>query len=162
MQGDDTCILPPLISSWSYVDLATSVILTHNGLASASSVSHIPQEPERDSKNLQSLITTMTTLQDSVPIPQPPTWPFVGNLLDINNTAPIDGPLTLLGKAWGEIYRIDVGGNAIIVAGSQKIVNELCDQERFEKKLFPSTIELRKIVSDGEPDETIERIAVVQ
>lgn len=88
----------------------------------------------------------MTT--GTVPIPAPPGWPLVGNALQLNP----DNPTTTLEKwaeEYGEIYRLQFPWGACYVVSSQALVNELCDESRFEKGVQGGLLELRPGVHDG-------------
>jgi cytochrome P450 / NADPH-cytochrome P450 reductase len=71
------------------------------------------------------------------PIPQPPERLFVGNLFDLDAGHPIES-LTDLARKYGPIYQLEVPGRGsrVIVSG-YKLVDELCDESRFDKKLGP-------------------------
>jgi cytochrome P450/NADPH-cytochrome P450 reductase len=70
-------------------------------------------------------------------IPQPRALPFVGNLFDLGSGNVIDG-LTRLAREYGPIYRLEVpGGNSRVVVSGFSLVDELCDDTRFDKALGP-------------------------
>jgi len=83
-------------------------------------------------------------------IPQPPTHllGLAGNVpdLDINNAS---SSFTRLAKIYGPIYQLDLFGKKIIVLSSQKYVNEVCDEERFEKVIGGVLTALRPLAKDG-------------
>ncbi len=71
------------------------------------------------------------------PIPHPPGHPFVGNLFDLDATHPIESMMALA-RQYGPIFRIAVpGGNSRVVVSSYELVDELCDESRFDKMLGP-------------------------
>ena len=72
-------------------------------------------------------------MSDQRDIPGPPGWPFIGNLLDLRQG---DFPLmalNMLADQYGPIYKFTVGEPEYVVS-SQKLVNELCDESRFQKR----------------------------
>jgi len=90
------------------------------------------------------------------PIPQPPPKLLLGNLRDIDPEHGIQSIVDLIRKH-GEIIKLKLptshkSGNLFV--GSQKLVHEVCDQERFEKVVQGSLNEVRSIAGDGERLET--------
>ena len=91
------------------------------------------------------------------PIPQPPPRLLLGNLRDINPENSIQSIVDLIRK-YGEIVKLKLPTahkNGTIFVGSQRLVHEVCDQERFEKVVQGSLNEVRSIVGDGEYLETV-------
>ena len=90
----------------------------------------------------------------TVPIPEPPGLPFFGNMNEINPanaTADFvrladtygESIVVLWQQSWGrrltstvgEIYRLRLPGRSIVILGSQALVNEVCDEKRFQKTI---------------------------
>ena len=91
------------------------------------------------------------------PIPQPPPKLLLGNLLDVDPEDGIRSIVDLIRKH-GEIIKLKLPGshkNGKLFVGSQRLVHEVCDQERFEKVVQGSLNEVRSIVGDGEYLETV-------
>jgi cytochrome P450/NADPH-cytochrome P450 reductase len=84
-----------------------------------------------------------------VPIPRPSAYPVLGNVLDIDMDDPI-GSIVQLHKKHGAIMLIRFPTQTEIMVGSQELVHELCDQERFEKTVAGALEEVRTIGGDGE------------
>ena len=84
----------------------------------------------------------------SVPIPQPPTKPVVGNLPDIDSSKGILG-IVEVAERYGPIVRIQFFNRSIIAISSQQLVNEVCDESRFGKVLGVSLRQVREFVGDG-------------
>ncbi len=82
------------------------------------------------------------------PIPQPRPWPFVGNLLDLDPEKGIYGPMDLA-KEYGPLFRLEVLGRELLIVSSQELVNELCDESRFDKKLHSALQGVRDFTGDG-------------
>ncbi|POS72529.1 bifunctional P-450/NADPH-P450 reductase [Diaporthe helianthi] len=85
---------------------------------------------------------------NTVPIPQPPGLPLLGNINDINPEFPLGSMLNMADK-YGEIYRLNFPGRSILVVSSQALVNELCDEKRFKKDVARVLQEVRAGVHDG-------------
>jgi cytochrome P450/NADPH-cytochrome P450 reductase len=68
------------------------------------------------------------------PIPQPKPHFLLGNAPDIDPHNSIES-LMRLARENGPIFRLKVPGSEFIVATSQAIVNELCDERNFDKRL---------------------------
>ena len=81
-------------------------------------------------------------------IPQPRTDPLLGNLRDIDASAPVQGFMRL-GRTHGPIYRLDVLGRSLVFVSSQELVDELCDERRFDKKIHASLRNIRELAGDG-------------
>src|SRR6266403_1825704 len=79
----------------------------------------------------------MGTVAHLESIPHPPGHLFVGNLLDLDASHPIES-LMELARKYGPIYELELpgGGSRVIVSG-YKLVDELCDESRFDKMLGP-------------------------
>ena len=72
------------------------------------------------------------------PIPQPPGHLFVGNAFDLDSHKLAESMLALA-REYGPIYRLDLpGGNSRVVVSGIALVDELCDESRFDKMLSPS------------------------
>ncbi|KAH8670792.1 cytochrome P450 [Xylariales sp. PMI_506] len=84
----------------------------------------------------------------SLPIPQPPGIPILGNIFDIDpeNTW---GSLQKLAEKHGEIFQIKVLGQTIVFVAGAAIAEELCDQKRFRKYVGGPIVEIRHAVHDA-------------
>ena len=67
-------------------------------------------------------------------IPQPKGDPFIGNLRAVDGDAPIQGFMRLA-RIHGPIFQLELLGDPLIVVSSQELVNELCDESRFDKRV---------------------------
>ena len=71
------------------------------------------------------------------PIPRPPDHLFVGNLFDLDASHPIES-LMELARKYGPIYELKLpGGASRVIVSGYKLVDELCDESRFDKMLGP-------------------------
>ena len=71
------------------------------------------------------------------PIPHPPGYLLVGNLFDVDADHLIES-LADLARRYGPIYRIEVPGRGSrVIVSSHALVDELCDDARFDKKVGP-------------------------
>src|SRR5271163_737352 len=85
---------------------------------------------------------------DLVDIPQPPVKPLIGNLLDLDRVAPVQG-LVKLAQQYGPIYRLAVRGTFLVVVSGHELVAELCDETRFDKSVNGALRKVRKFTGDG-------------
>ncbi len=84
----------------------------------------------------------------SIPIPQPPPRPVVGNLPDIDSSKGALG-LVEIAEQYGPIVRIQFFNRSIVAISSQQLVNEVCDETRFGKVLGVALREVRQFAGDG-------------
>ncbi|KZO97736.1 fatty acid hydroxylase [Calocera viscosa TUFC12733] len=85
------------------------------------------------------------------PIPSPPAYPLIGHagtgVIDPTNS---QSSFRLLRDKYGEIYSLNFFGRTVVNVSSQRLVNELCDEKRFQKKVEGSVLEVvRNGVGDG-------------
>src|SRR3954452_25433489 len=92
--------------------------------------------------------TTDLTAISAAPIPQPRPRPVVGNLPDLDPEKGIFG-LMELAREHGPIYRLELPGTELLVVSSQELVDELCDERRFDKKLHNPLRNVRDFAGDG-------------
>ncbi|MEM9967892.1 MAG: cytochrome P450 [Pseudomonadota bacterium] len=81
-------------------------------------------------------------------IPMPDKRPVVGNMLSVDKDQPLQSLMQLTQKL-GPIFRMDMMGTPIIVASGFDIVDELCDEARFDKAVRGSLRRVRAIGGDG-------------
>ncbi|KAJ7708609.1 fatty acid hydroxylase [Mycena metata] len=84
----------------------------------------------------------------SVPIPQPPTIPFIGNITSIEKDVPLRS-FQLLAKTYGEIYQLDLLGRKVITVSSHALANEVSDDTRFHKRVAGGLMEVRNLTGDA-------------
>src|ERR1700722_16483574 len=82
------------------------------------------------------------------PIPHPPTKPVVGNMLSLDSTAPVQN-LARLAKGLGPIFWLDMMGAPIVSVSGHDLVDELCDEKRFDKAVRGPLRRVRAIAGDG-------------
>jgi cytochrome P450/NADPH-cytochrome P450 reductase len=82
------------------------------------------------------------------PIPHPPTRPVVGNMLSIDSAAPVQN-LVQLAKELGPIYWLDMMGAPMVIVSGHDLVDELCDEKRFDKSVRGALRRVRAIAGDG-------------
>ena len=90
----------------------------------------------------------MTTSEESIPIPQPPTTWFLGNIPDID---PSNAATSFwrLADIYGPIFKLSLPGRDVIVCSNYETVNDLFDWKRFEKQVDGPLKELRALSGDG-------------
>ena len=76
-------------------------------------------------------------------IPGPKGVPLVGNLFDIKQATMIQD-LIALAREWGPLFRLNTPTGTRYVASGLEMVNDLCDDARFDKLVGVSQRELRK------------------
>ncbi|KAJ7234012.1 cytochrome P450 [Mycena haematopus] len=84
----------------------------------------------------------------SVPIPQPPSIPFIGNVTALDKDVPLRS-FVLLAKTYGEIYQLNILGTTIISINSYALANEISDEKRFKKQVAAGLLEVRNLAGDG-------------
>jgi len=81
-------------------------------------------------------------------IPQPPAKPFIGNLLNFDRSGPVQG-LLRLAQQYGSIYRLALRGTYLVVISDHALVNEVCDESRFDKSIAGALSKVRRFSGDG-------------
>lgn len=74
--------------------------------------------------------------------------PGLGHSHLIDSDAPVQSLLEMANEL-GEIYRLAVPGGHLLVVSSQRLVDELCDETRFDKKVSGALYNIRDIAKDG-------------
>jgi cytochrome P450/NADPH-cytochrome P450 reductase len=82
------------------------------------------------------------------PIPQPPRTLLLGNLLALGTTTPIQDMMKLA-REYGPIYWLDMMGKPVVVVSGFSLVDELCDESRFDKSVKGALRRLRAFAGDG-------------
>ncbi len=85
---------------------------------------------------------------DSARIPQPPLRPLVGNLGELDTKAPVQSMMRLA-ELYGPIYKLTILGRDVHVVSSQRLVDELCDESRFNKRVHGPLQQIRAFAGDG-------------
>ncbi|RYP22853.1 hypothetical protein DL765_001449 [Monosporascus sp. GIB2] len=81
-------------------------------------------------------------------IPGPPGFPFVGNITDLDPNNPLSS-FKALAEKYGEIYRLNIFGQNLIVVSTHRLVDETCNEKRFIKQPDNVLVEIRNGVHDG-------------
>lgn len=76
-------------------------------------------------------------------LPGPHGYPILGNLLDLDFHNPIEG-LISLAREYGPIFKVRAPGQTRAFVSGADIVEELCDDSRFDKMLGPGLAAARK------------------
>lgn len=82
-------------------------------------------------------------------IPQPPEHLFglLGNIPDIDPAFPIRS-FWNLAELYGPIFKVNIVGPRVFV-GTQELVNEIFDEDRFTKVPSRALVEIRALTGDG-------------
>ena len=82
------------------------------------------------------------------PIPHPPKQPVVGNMLSVDSSAPVQD-LARMAKELGPIFWLDMMGQPLVIVSGFDLVDELCDEKRFDKAVRGPLRRVRAIAGDG-------------
>ncbi|MFR9803510.1 bifunctional cytochrome P450/NADPH--P450 reductase [Pseudonocardia sp. RS010] len=75
-------------------------------------------------------------------LPGPPGLPLLGNLFDIDSTAPLDGFARMAGE-YGPLYRLSLPGGPRLILSGAELAAEVCDDSRFDKAIGGGLANLR-------------------
>jgi cytochrome P450/NADPH-cytochrome P450 reductase len=89
----------------------------------------------------------MSTIEHAT-IPGPPGLPLIGNVSDINADNPVES-LCRLSAKYGPIFKFSLAGSERVVIGSQALMNEVCDEDRFTKIVAAALEQVRHGAADG-------------
>src|SRR5438093_362435 len=92
------------------------------------------------------------------PIPHPPKTLLLGNLLSLGATSPIQDMAKLAREYW-PIYWLDMRGKPLVVVSGHALVDELCDESRFDKSVRGALRLVRAFAGDGPSRTSSGRIA---
>ncbi|MGB3501517.1 MAG: cytochrome P450 [Mesorhizobium sp.] len=81
-------------------------------------------------------------------IPTPPKKPIVGNMLSVDTDAPLQSLMGLT-RELGPIFRLDMMGTPLVVVSGAKLVEEICDEKRFDKAVRGPLRRIRGVAGDG-------------
>lgn len=84
----------------------------------------------------------------STPIPQPPGYPLLGNLTDIDPKSPFQS-IKQLAQKYGEIFKLSTLGSDRYILCSERLAAEACDETRFVKGVSENLKQVRNGVGDG-------------
>jgi cytochrome P450 / NADPH-cytochrome P450 reductase len=90
----------------------------------------------------------MTTSITHNAIPRLAGLPILGNIFDVDRKNPIQG-LCQLAQLHGPIFRLNLPGRTVVVVSDYTLVNELCDEQRFDKLVWTPLRKVRKFAGDG-------------
>ncbi|KAH7105038.1 cytochrome P450 [Auriculariales sp. MPI-PUGE-AT-0066] len=83
---------------------------------------------------------------DIQPIPCPPGWPLIGNVLEIEEGASYKS-VERLWKQYGDIYLLNFIGRHLVVVSSRELATEVLDEKRFHKCVQGTVLELLRDLS---------------
>jgi cytochrome P450/NADPH-cytochrome P450 reductase len=81
-------------------------------------------------------------------IPEPPEKFLLGHLLTLSAETPVQD-MWRLADELGPIYRMELRGRVLIVVSGYELVNELCDEKRFDKSIRGGLRLVRRFGGDG-------------
>ncbi len=88
------------------------------------------------------------TTADLQPIPQPPEKPLIGNVLDLGPSTQVQD-LMKLAREYGDIFYLQMGGRRMVIVSSFELTDELCDESRFDKRVWAPLQNVRAFAGDG-------------
>lgn len=83
-----------------------------------------------------------------LPIPQPPTHLFTGNLPDTDPSHMLRSYQTLT-THYGPIFALDMVRTRVVYIGSQALATSLCDESRFTKTVAGALLQVRNLTGPG-------------
>ena len=86
-------------------------------------------------------------------IPMPDKTPMLGNILSVDKDQPLQSLMELT-RELGPIIRMDMMGTPLVVVSGHDLVDELCDETRFDKAVRGS---LRRSVYRGHTGTQLEQ-----
>lgn len=96
----------------------------------------------------EAMATAVPVQPSGEPIPQPPAWPVIGNLLEIDRHAPVQSFMRLARKH-GPIFWMHLPGRRILALSGPDLVAEACDESRFDKVISTPLRRVRAFTGDG-------------
>lgn len=81
-------------------------------------------------------------------IPMPEKTPFLGNMLSVDKDRPLQSLMDLT-RELGPIFRMDMMGKPMVIVSGADYVEELCDEQRFDKAVRGALRRVRAIGGDG-------------
>ena len=89
------------------------------------------------------MTTTRTDADPFEDIPGPRPLPLVGNAFDVDRADPLGG-FVRMAQEYGPLFKIVTPGGVRLFVSGPELVNEVCDDERFDKKVTGGLANLRK------------------
>ena len=81
-------------------------------------------------------------------IPRPPAHFLLGNAPDLGRVAPVQS-LIRLARQYGPIFRLKLPGRSPIFVSGFPLVDEICSDKRFDKRVTGAVAKLRPLGGDG-------------
>ncbi|KAI0844915.1 bifunctional P-450:NADPH-P450 reductase [Daldinia vernicosa] len=86
--------------------------------------------------------------KSTVPIPEPPQLPFFGYVTGVDPENTLIS-FARISEKYGEIFRARVPGASLVFLSTHALVDEVCDEKRFQKKPNDVLTQLRAGLHDG-------------
>ena len=90
----------------------------------------------------------MTEQQTFARIPEPPETFLLGHLLTLSAETPVQD-MWRLARELGPIFRLELRGRVVVVVSGYELVNEVCDEKRFDKSIRGGLRLVRRFGGDG-------------
>ncbi|KAK4188550.1 cytochrome P450 [Podospora australis] len=111
----------------------------HTAAAAAAAVT----KPEKEATP-----RTSAEIGEGEPIPQPPERWLTGNLGELDPTFAV-GSFWKLAEIYGPIFTLNLVKRKVIVISSHELINEVCDDKRFDKHVTGVQESIRLFVKNG-------------
>ena len=82
------------------------------------------------------------------PIPQPPKRPLSGHSFKVSADTTI-ADFMRFAQEQGPIYELQFPGRKVVIVSGFELVDELCDEQRFDKKIHTALQYIRSFTGDG-------------
>ncbi|KAJ3541460.1 hypothetical protein NM208_g4601 [Fusarium decemcellulare] len=110
---------------------------------------HLSQCHHQQSHFIMRSRTKKPSKSGITPIPEPPKLPWLGHVAEFKSEDSLQDLIRLHDK-YGDIYRLRFPeGKSFVTLGSQKLINEVCDETRFCKSIRSELSEVRNLGNDG-------------
>lgn len=83
-----------------------------------------------------------------ISVPQPKTFGPLGNLPQLNTDEPVQS-LVKLAEEYGPIFRMDYPGRSELYISGHKLVAEVTDESKFDKRVWAPLEKVRAFAGDG-------------
>src|SRR5205823_3501121 len=81
-------------------------------------------------------------------IPGPRPLPWIGNIHNVDTKSPV-ASMAILAEQYGPIFKLEMPGQRLVVISSPDLVEEVCDDKRFEKHIHNVLKQIREFAGDG-------------
>lgn len=91
---------------------------------------------------------TSNTGEKAATIPQPPMHWIVGNAGEMDPKFP-SSSIWRLADLYGPIFKLNIVGRELLVLSNHELINEVMDDDRFEKYVGGALVQVRALAGNG-------------